>query len=326
MPILSKSQKNELDEMNATAVPASVNGMGDVSFPGDPGSQDSFDTQKVGSGDIPASSSLTDDDKKKASKIYDFLKYNAFVEESVNEGLAPGYAKFLVSLQTLIGDIAPNAWGNKSQITPSSVKRVHNSLKKRYGDDYAKFNDLLKTQKGQFGNWYLKESVNEAAIDGDRQMITRAIENMTSGRLKVKDIIIEIGRAIDQAKISSIMKQNLKFNLKVSESVNEGSPSSFKFARDRKDDLVIHKMVDKYEEKIFDYLWNYAGYKNDKKFKESVTENVHNLGEELEDTRMMRGSVDSLNKWAEQKIKESRPSYLQNLRSFDEFGNESESK
>ena len=65
-------------------------------------------------------------------------------------------------------------------------------------------------------------SLNEAAIDGDRQMITRAIENMTSGRLKVKDIIIEIGRAIDQAKISSIMKQNLKFNLKVSESVNEG--------------------------------------------------------------------------------------------------------
>lgn len=85
--------------------------------------------------------------------------------ESVNEGLPPGYSKFLVSLQTLIGDIAPNAWGNKSQITPSSVKRVHNSLKKRYGDDYAKFNDLLKTQKGQFGNWYLKESVNEAKAE-----------------------------------------------------------------------------------------------------------------------------------------------------------------
>jgi hypothetical protein len=85
--------------------------------------------------------------------------------ESVNEGLAPGYAKFLVSLQTLIGDIAPNAWGNKSQITSSSVKRVHNSLKKRYGTDYKKFNDLLKTQKGQFGNWYLNESVNEADSD-----------------------------------------------------------------------------------------------------------------------------------------------------------------
>ena len=73
----------------------------------------------------------------------------------------------------------------------------------------------------------VSESVNEAAIDGDRQMITRAIENMTSGRLKVKDIITEIGRAIDQAKISSIMKQNLKFNLKVSESVNEADKHEF---------------------------------------------------------------------------------------------------
>ena len=89
------------------------------------------------------------------------------VEESVNEGLPPGYAKFLVSLQTLIGDIAPNAWGNKSQITSSSVKRVHNSLKKRYGTDYKKFNDLLKTQKGQFGNWYLNVPVNEGITRAD---------------------------------------------------------------------------------------------------------------------------------------------------------------
>jgi hypothetical protein len=85
----------------------------------------------------------------------------------LKEGLPPGYAKFLVSLQTLIGDIAPNAWGNKSQITSSSVKRVHNSLKKRYGTDYKKFNDLLKTQKGQFGNWYLNEPVNEGFTKDD---------------------------------------------------------------------------------------------------------------------------------------------------------------
>ena len=86
----------------------------------------------------------------------DFMK----ISESVNEG-SPGYSKFIFSLQTLIGDIAPNAWEDKSQIDSTSMKRIHNSLKKRYGDDYAKFNDLLKTQKGQFGNWYLKESVNE---------------------------------------------------------------------------------------------------------------------------------------------------------------------
>jgi hypothetical protein len=55
------------------------------------------------------------------------------------------------------------------------------------------------------------------------------------------------------------------------ESVNEGSASRFKFASDRNEDLVIHKMVDEYEEKIFDYLWNYAGYKNEYK-DESVNE------------------------------------------------------
>jgi len=66
-----------------------------------------------------------------------------------------GYAKFLVSLQKLIGNIAPDAWGDKSQIDPTSVKRIHNSLKKKYGTDYAKYNALLKTQKGPFGDWYL---------------------------------------------------------------------------------------------------------------------------------------------------------------------------
>ena len=72
-----------------------------------------------------------------------------------------GYAKFLVSLQKLIGRVAPDAWGDKSQIDPTSVKRIHNSLKKKYGGDYEKYNALLKTQKGQFGNWHLQEgSVN----------------------------------------------------------------------------------------------------------------------------------------------------------------------
>ena len=72
-----------------------------------------------------------------------------------------GYAKFLVSLQKLIGRVAPDAWGDKSQIDPTSIKRIHNSLRKKYGGDYEKYNALLKTQKGQFGNWHLQEgSVN----------------------------------------------------------------------------------------------------------------------------------------------------------------------
>ena len=108
--------------------------------------------------------------------------------ESVNEGLPPGYAKFLGSLQTLIGDIAPNAWGNKSQINSASMKRIHNSLKKRYGADYAKYNNLLKTQSGQFGNWYLKEpiddklskSVNEMDMNDPVMMKMRAAKNKKS--------------------------------------------------------------------------------------------------------------------------------------------------
>ena len=81
--------------------------------------------------------------------------------ETINEGLPPGYGKFLVSLQMLITDIAPNAWGNKSQIRRGDVKRIHNSLKKRYGGEYEKFNNLLKTQSGPLGDWYLQETVNE---------------------------------------------------------------------------------------------------------------------------------------------------------------------
>ena len=65
-------------------------------------------------------------------------------------------------------------------------------------------------------------SVNEAAIDGDRQMITRAIENMVSRKMKVGDVKKEIKNAIDQSdNISSTFKSNLKFSLRESLS-NDG--------------------------------------------------------------------------------------------------------
>jgi len=62
-------------ENNAMATPASVNGMGDVALPGNPG------TDETGSGDIAATSALTDDDEDEdeGKKIYKFLKFNAFV-------------------------------------------------------------------------------------------------------------------------------------------------------------------------------------------------------------------------------------------------------
>lgn len=46
-----------------------VQGMGDVTLPGNPGSADSFATQKVGSGDIP------DGKKKKKTKLLSFDQF-----------------------------------------------------------------------------------------------------------------------------------------------------------------------------------------------------------------------------------------------------------
>ena len=85
-----ESLPNKVEENAPMATPASVNGMGDVSLPGNPGTQDSFSTQETGSGDLASTSALTDGDektkKKKGKDMYKFLKYNAFVGEMlVNE-------------------------------------------------------------------------------------------------------------------------------------------------------------------------------------------------------------------------------------------------
>ena len=80
---LPNKVEDNIEENNAMATPGSVNGMGAISMPGDPG------TNETGSGDLAASSALTkgnpDKDGKKAKQIYKFLKYNAFVGESLNE-------------------------------------------------------------------------------------------------------------------------------------------------------------------------------------------------------------------------------------------------
>ena len=77
---LPNKVEDNIEENNAMATPGSVNGMGSVALPGNPG------TNETGSGDLAASSALTDKDKKKkADEAYKFLKYNAFVGESLNE-------------------------------------------------------------------------------------------------------------------------------------------------------------------------------------------------------------------------------------------------
>lgn len=66
------------------ATPANVNGMGPVTFPGDPGTMHQFPSQKVGSGDIPASSALTKKNKKKKValvKMFEEFLFEAFIED-----------------------------------------------------------------------------------------------------------------------------------------------------------------------------------------------------------------------------------------------------
>lgn len=66
--------KKESIEENATmATPTSVNGMGSVSLPGNPGTQDSFVNQKVGSGDKPNSRTTKKKKKSRFKTFRDFM-------------------------------------------------------------------------------------------------------------------------------------------------------------------------------------------------------------------------------------------------------------
>ena len=76
-------EKYELDEMDATATPGSVNGMGSVRNPGNPGAQGSFTTQETGSGDIAATSALTDGDEEEEKDELKKLKKSVMLGENV---------------------------------------------------------------------------------------------------------------------------------------------------------------------------------------------------------------------------------------------------
>jgi hypothetical protein len=66
--------KKESIEENATmATPTSVNGMGSVSLPGNPGTQDAFVNQKVGSGDKPNPSTTKKKKKAQFKTFRDFM-------------------------------------------------------------------------------------------------------------------------------------------------------------------------------------------------------------------------------------------------------------
>jgi len=72
-------------ENSASATVGSVNGMGVVSFPGDPGSQSSFVSQKTGSGDIPFTLSKDLPKKKKKKRKNRFKRFDEFVNENLNK-------------------------------------------------------------------------------------------------------------------------------------------------------------------------------------------------------------------------------------------------
>jgi hypothetical protein len=73
------SYKDFLEENAPTATVSSVNGMGAPSFPGNPGTQQSFATQKTGSGDIPFALSKGQPKKKKKSS---FVRFKDFIKGS----------------------------------------------------------------------------------------------------------------------------------------------------------------------------------------------------------------------------------------------------
>ncbi len=68
-----------LKENTPAATVSSVNGIGAPSFPGNPGTQQSFATQKTGSGDIPFALSKGQPKKKKKSS---FVKFKDFIKGS----------------------------------------------------------------------------------------------------------------------------------------------------------------------------------------------------------------------------------------------------
>lgn len=73
------SYKEFIEENNASATVSSVNGMGAPAMPGNPGTQQSFASQKTGSGDIPFALSKGQPKKKKKSS---FVKFKDFIKGS----------------------------------------------------------------------------------------------------------------------------------------------------------------------------------------------------------------------------------------------------
>jgi len=77
-----------INEMDATATPASVNGMGSVSLPGDPNSSTDFASQKTGSGDNPNPAFKRKNKFKKFSTFVQSLQSPSLLDKSTKIDLS----------------------------------------------------------------------------------------------------------------------------------------------------------------------------------------------------------------------------------------------
>ena len=159
---LPNKVEDSVEENNAMATPGSVNGMGSVAMPGNPG------TNETGSGDMAATSELTDgkDKKKKAKEAYKFLKYNAFVSESLNEmqkaisdgGLPRGFFEVVSDFELTPGGgwgikfkkgqfLRSNSWGLQRLVGPNKFEEIAPPIKGTDHLDITKYGRAFNQQK-----------------------------------------------------------------------------------------------------------------------------------------------------------------------------------
>ncbi len=193
----AEAMRYAIEENNAMATPGSVNGMGDVSLPGNPGTQAEFSTQETGSGDLAASSELTDeDDKDEGKKIYKFLKFNAFVGEAygfVKINPKQEKLKLAIKKQERFQKLKANR-DKPAEFEQLALNRImltkvlgRGDLEKEYDDAYQR---LLK-------KYDLRESVNEA---------NESINESITGALIVAALFFSIADIFDTPAERSFQK------------------------------------------------------------------------------------------------------------------------
>jgi len=237
-----ESLPNKVEENAPMATPASVNGMGDVSLPGNPGTQDSFSTQETGSGDLASTSALTDGDektkKKKGKDMYKFLKYNAFVGEMlINESMIPTLRDVNKMSKDQLIRIQGILFGRSDQ------KKILNAIRKRL------------------------EQIDESVNEGKDKWVVYDIE--TKKRLPNPGkswATMKAAQAFADKQKNADVASDIWYFDKIKESLNEGpdySEASFQMDKIFGDDQESIEIFQDIEdngtvEDMIDYIENYG--------------------------------------------------------------------